>query len=126
MHILRVGQEILVDRLHPLARERAGILTNLLAHRSEALVLGGVVYVASLAIQHAARPEHHKEFWILWIVRLFGFFFGVQVIEISIEFIETVHSGKVLVAVTEVVFPNLCAQVAVWFEQFDDSRILIL
>ena len=55
--VLRRRRRLVVDRLHALLRERAGILDPLLADASPARLLGGVVLVGRPRVDHAARPE---------------------------------------------------------------------
>jgi hypothetical protein len=76
-----VGQQIVLDRLHPLARQRAGVLDDLLADAAETRVLGGVVHVRRPALQHPAGHEQLPDRRIIArVVRLFGLLFGVQVV----------------------------------------------
>ena len=106
--------EFAVAGFHPLLGERAGILDTL-----------GAVAVGP-GVQHAARPEPLAEFGILGIVRLFGFLFGVEVVQVAEELVEAVHGGQVLVAVAEVVLAELAGGVALRLERGRDRRILRL
>ena len=60
----RVG-ELVVDRLHPLGRQRAGVLDPLFPHTAKHRVLGRVVRVGGPAMHDATRPEALLEFGIL-------------------------------------------------------------
>ena len=65
-------------------------------------------------------------FGILGIVGQFRFFFGVQVIEIAKEFVESVHGRQVLVAIAEMVLAELAGGVAERLEHFGDGRVFRL
>jgi len=97
--------EFAVTGFHPLLGERAGVLDAL-----------GAVAVGP-GVQHAAGPELLAELGILWVVRQFGFLFGVEVIQVAEELVEAVHRGQVLVAVAEVVLSELASGVALRFER---------
>ena len=104
--------EFAVAGFHPLLGERAGVLDAL-----------GAVAVGP-GVQHAARPEPLAELRILRIVRLFGFLFGVEVIQVAEELVKAVHRGQVLVAVAEVVLAKLARGVALRLERGGDRRVL--
>ena len=58
----RGGEHLLVHRLHPLLRQRAGVLAALLAPLAEAGVVGECARgVGRVAMEHAARAEHLLE-----------------------------------------------------------------
>src|SRR5215475_3878233 len=86
--VLRRREKLAVDRLHALGVERTGVLDRLLADSSVGGIDRGVVAVARLALEHAARPELRAELRILGIVGIFRLLLGVEVIEIAEEFIE--------------------------------------
>ena len=48
---------LVIDRLHALLGQRAGVLDGLLADPAEARIDRRIVAVGRLALQHAARPE---------------------------------------------------------------------
>jgi hypothetical protein len=60
----RSAEELSVHRLHPLARERAGVYDGLLVDATKARVLGGIIPVARLAPQHATWAESGAELGI--------------------------------------------------------------
>ena len=70
---------LVVDGLHPLLRQRPGVLDLL-----PALAVGP-------AVQHASRPEPLPELGVLRVVRILGFFLGVEVVEVAEELVEAVH-----------------------------------
>ena len=120
------GGGVVVDRLHPLLRQRAGVLDRLLADLAEARVHGRVVDVRGLAVQHAARAELLAERRVLGIVAQLGLFLGVQVVEVAVELVEAVDRGQKFVAVAQVVLAELAGGVAVRLEQLGDRRVLLL
>src|SRR5215468_3141182 len=123
------GCDVIVDRLHPLLRQRAGVVDGLLAEPAEARVDRRVVPVGRLAVQYAARTEPFakvRKIPRIWVVRQFRLFLGVQVIQISVEFLETVYRRQIFVAVTEMVLAELRGRVAQWFEQFGDGRVFLV
>src|SRR5262245_41176133 len=61
------------------------------------------------------------EFGIFRVVIGFGFFLGVEVVEIAEELVEAVHGGQVLVAITEMVFAELAGGVALLFKEVGDG-----
>jgi hypothetical protein len=63
------------------------------------------------------------ELGILWIVRVFRFFLGIQVVEVSEELVETMVSGKKLVLITQVVLPELPCRITEGLEKFRDTWV---
>ena len=61
-------RDVVVDRLHPLPGQRAGVLDRLLADLAEPRVHGRVVRVRGLAVQHAARAVLRAERRVLRVV----------------------------------------------------------
>ena len=58
LHVVdRGGGGLVVDRLHPLLGQRAGVFDRLLADLAEARIDGRIVLVGGLALEHAARTE---------------------------------------------------------------------
>ena len=124
----RSVEELPVHGLHPLLGDRASVLALLLAPRSEARVVAGGLGRGRHAFKHAARAEILGEVRILRrlrIVRVFGLFLGVEVIEVAEELVEAVHGRQELVAVAEVVLAELAGHVALGFEQFGERRVLV-
>ena len=103
---------LVVDRLHALLGQRAGVLDGLLADLAEARIDGGIVPVGGLAAQNAARAEFGAIGRVLGIVRQLGLFLGVEVIEVAEELIEAVHGRQRLVAIADVVLAELAGGVA--------------
>ena len=103
---------LVVDRLHALLGERAGVLDGLLADLAEARIDGGVVPVGRLAAQDAARAELGAIGRVLGIVRQLRLFLGVEVVEVAEELIEAVHGRQRFVAVADVVLAELAGGIA--------------
>ena len=91
LHVVdRGGGGFVVDRLHPLLGQRAGVLDRLLADLAEPRIDGRIVHVGGLALEHAARAELGAIGRVLRIVGQFRLFFGVEVIEVAEELVEAV------------------------------------
>ena len=117
------GGGLVVDRLHALLGERAGVLDRLLADLAEARIDGRVVHVGRLAPQHAARPELGAVGRVLRIVGQLRLFLGVEVVEVAEELVEAVDGRQRLVAVADVVLAELAGGVAEVLEQAADRGI---
>ena len=104
-------EEFLVDRLHALLGQRAGVLDRL-----PALAVG-------LALQDAARAELLLEFRVLGIVLVLRLLLGVKVIEVAEELVEAVHRRQMLVAVAEVVLAELSGRVALRLQHLGDGGV---
>ena len=76
--------------------------------------------------EHASGPKCRQELRVLGIVGQFRFFFGVQVIKIAKEFVESVRSRQVLIAIAEMVLAELTGGIAERFEQFGYGRVFRL
>ena len=103
----RGGRSLVVDRLHPLLGQRAGVLDRLLADLAEARIDRRIVLVGGLALEHAARAELLEIRRVLRIVGQLGFFLGIEVIEVAEEFVEAVDRRQRLIAVADVVLAEL-------------------
>ncbi len=102
--------DLVVDRLHPLGGQRSGVLDPLFAHLAEAPLLGRVVLVRGPGAHHAPGPGHLVESGELLRVGPIGSFrllFGVEVVEVPEELVETVGGGEELVEVSQVVLAEL-------------------
>src|SRR5262249_29658996 len=104
----RAGGDLVVDRLHALLGERAGVLD----------------LPAGEGVDHAPRTEPLLELRIFRVVDVLRLLLGVQVIGIAEELIEAVGRRQELVAVAEVVLAELAGRVAQRFQKFGDGRIL--
>ena len=103
--VLGGGDRFVVDGLHALLGQRAGVLDGLAA-----LAVG-------LALEHAARAEFLPELpGSLRIVHVLRLLLGVEVIEAAEELVEAVHRGQMLVAVALVVLAELAGGVALALE----------
>src|SRR5258708_18192357 len=110
---LRRGlEEFLIDGFHALLGERTGILAFLFAPGAKTGIVARRVGRDCHALHHAARAELRLERWILRIVRIFRLIFGIQMIEIAKELIETVHGGQEFIAVPEMILAELSGRVS--------------
>ena len=99
----RLGDDLVVDGLHPLLGQRAGVLDAL-----------GAVAVRP-GVDHAAGAEvlaEVREVLLGRVVVELGLLLGVEVVEVAEELVEAVHRGQELVAVAEVVLAELPGGVA--------------
>ncbi len=122
----RGRRDLLVDGLHALLGQRAGVLDRLLADSAPAGISRRVILVGRHAMQHAAGSKSLLECRILGIVRQFWFFFGVQVIEVAEELVEAVHGRQVFIPIAEMVLAELSGGVAERLQHFGDRRIFFL
>jgi hypothetical protein len=110
-----VLQHLVVDRLHPLAGQRPGVLDPLAADAAPARLLGRVVLVGRPAVQHPAWPEplpEVREVGRRRVVRRLRVLLGVQVIQVAEKLVEAVHRREELVAVAKVVLAELPGRIA--------------
>jgi hypothetical protein len=122
----RACEQVVFDRLHPLSRQRARVLDDLLADAAEACVLRRVVVVRSLAVKHSARLEELHRRLVARVVGLLGLLLGVQVVEVAVELVEPVHGRQELIAVAQMVLADLGGHVPLRLEQLGQRRILRL
>ena len=122
----RMCEEIVLDSLHALSRQRARLFDHLLAYAPEAGIFGWIVHVRRFAGQHTARLEELHRGLVVRIVSLLWLVLGIQVVEVAVELVEPVHGRQKLVAISQVVFADLGGHVALWLEQLGQCRILRL
>jgi hypothetical protein len=107
--------EFIVHRLHSLSGQRPGVFDCLPA------------FAVRPAVQHPAGAEVLAEVGEVlrcWIVPQLRFLFGIQVIEVAEELIETVHRRQMLIPVAQMVLAELAGGVAMRLEQLGDGRVL--
>ena len=76
--------------------------------------------------KHAPRAIFFAKLRILGIVRVLGLFFCVEVIEVAVEFIESMIGRQHLIAVAQVILAELSRRIAKRFEQPGNRRIFYL
>ncbi len=111
----RLGQDLLVDRLHALLGERPGVID----------LLGAVVLRPR--VQHTSRAEplpELRELLFVRVVRELRLLLGVEVVEVAEELVEPMGGGQELVPVAEVVLPELAGDVAALLQRGGDRRVL--
>ncbi len=121
------SSDLVVDRLHPLLRQRAGVLDLLPADPAEAPVLGRVVLIRRPRVDDAARAEtlaETREVVVRRPVRLLRLLFRIQVVQVAEELVEAVHGRQVLVHVAEVVLAELPRRVAERLQELGDRHVL--
>ena len=118
--VLGGGERFLVDGLHALLGQRAGVLDGL------------ATLAVGLAVEHAARAELLAkglavgELHVAGIVLVLRFLLGVEVVEVAEELVEAVHGGQVLVAVALVVLAELAGGVALAFQHGGHRHVGLL
>jgi hypothetical protein len=113
-----------VDRLHPLPGQGAGILDGLLADLAKARLHARIVDIGGLAFQRAARTEPGLERRVLRIVRVLRLLLGIQVVEVAVELIEAVHRRQEFVSIAEMVLAELAGGVAERLQRLCDRDIV--
>ena len=85
---------------------------------------GRIGFVGRPAVHDTARPEALPELGVLRVVRILGFFFGVQVVQVAEELVEAVRRRQELVLVAQVILAELAGHVALRLEAFGDSHVV--
>ena len=91
---------IIIDSLHALFGQRTGVLD---------LAIGK-------AVNDAARSKFLAEFGVLRIIREFRFFFGIQMIEVAVELVETMIGRQEFILVAQVILAELAGGIALGFQ----------
>jgi hypothetical protein len=115
--------EVSSSIFHALLGESASVLDGLLADLAEVRIDRGVVAVGRFAFENAARAELGEIGRVFGIVRQFGLFLGVEMVEIAEELVEPVHCRKRFVAIADVVLAELPRCITEVFEQAADRGI---
>lgn len=84
------GQGFFIHGAHTLHGQRTGIFD----------------FAVSGTLNYPARAKLFAEVGIFRVIRIFRLFFGIQVIEIAKELIETMCSRQEFIAIAKVVLPN--------------------
>src|SRR5262249_61032582 len=103
---------LVVDGLHSLPGERAGVLDGLLADLAEARIDCRIIPVCGFGLEHAPRTKPFFECRVLRIVGMLRLLFGVKMIEIAEELVEPVRGWQEFIAVAEMVLSELAGGVA--------------
>ncbi len=88
-------------------RQWTGVRDLLLADAAPARIFGRIVNIGRNAMDDVARAEPRTEFFVLRILRVVGFFQRIEVVENSVELVETVDCRQVFVAIPQVVLADL-------------------
>ena len=133
--VARALHQIRIDVFHAhlgsgiharMRRQGAGVRDLLLADAAPARILRRIVDVGRNAVDDVARAEPCVEFLALRILRVVGFFHRIEVVEDSVELVETVDCRQVFVAIPQMVLADLRRRVAEWLEDVRDRWIGIL
>ena len=119
----RVVEDFVVDRLHPLGIERAGVLDPLLADLAPARLFGGIVAIRGPGMDHVARADHVLQ--RLRIVPMRRVLHRVQMVEVAEELIEPVHGRQEFVEIAEMVLAELAGGVSHGLEDLRDRYRLV-
>ncbi|MET3930376.1 hypothetical protein ABIE51_002263 [Lysobacter sp. OAE881] len=114
--------ELVVAGFHALARQRSSVLDLLPADLAPARVGRGIVLVARPAMDDTARTELLAIARVLRIAVHLRLFFGVEVVEVPEELIETVQGGQVLVQIAQMVLAELTRRVTAILQQRGDGH----
>ncbi len=71
--------DVVVDGLHALFGQRAGILDGLLADAAEVRLLGWIIDIRREAMHHTAWPKELLEHRHLWIIGILRLLLGIEV-----------------------------------------------
>lgn len=112
--------DLLVDGLHPVRVERAGVLDPLLADLAPARLDGGIVRVGREGMDHVARADDVQQ--LLRIVRMRRILHRVEMVQIAEELVEAVDRWQELVQVAQVILAELPRGVAVRLEHLGDGH----
>src|SRR5262245_43550431 len=114
----RARGDVIVNRLHTFGGEWTGVLAPLTTDAAEARIVGSVILVGCLAIEHAARTEFFSEFGILRIVDVLRLLLRVEVIEVSVKLVKSMHGRQEFVAISKMIFTELPGGVAERLQHF--------
>ncbi len=114
------GEGFLVDGFHALLGQRTGVDDGL-----RAVAVGHRLEYAARAplLEESLAVRQHD---VARIIPVFGFLFGIQVIQVSEKFVETVVGRQMLVTVTEMVLAELPGRIAERFHHRGDGDIRLL
>ena len=101
-----MGVHLLIDGLHPLSGERAGILDAAIGKR----------------VNHPARTVLVPKSRILRVVVGLRLFLSIQMVEVAEKLVETMVGRQMLVLVAEVILPELACGVTFLLEEVGDRR----
>ncbi|MNV12344.1 hypothetical protein D3C71_1029420 [compost metagenome] len=108
---LRRRRSFIVDGFHALGGQRTGVFD---------LAVGE-------AVDHTARGVGLDELGIVfWPVRTLRLFFGVEVVQVAEELVETVVGRQVFILVAQVVLAELAGGVALGLEGLGDGDVTLL
>ncbi len=111
----RPVDDLVVDRLHPLLRQRTGVLDRVLAALRDPALEDAAWAVPLAEVREVRRVR---------VVRQLRLLVGVQVIEVAEELVEAVVRRQVLVEVAEVVLAELPGRVPEGLEQLCDRGVV--
>ena len=109
---------VVIDGFHSLPGQRPCVFDFLTAIRRRE------------AVDDAARAEilaKIGEFRVVgfWIIRQFGLFLSIQVIKVSVEFVEAMRRGQKLILVAKMVLAELACRIALRLEKLGDRRVFL-
>ena len=119
-------RNIVVYGLHSLSRKRTCVCNRLLADSTEPWVHCRVVDVGCLTVHNSSRTVLRAECRVLWVVPVFRFFLGVEVVQITVKFIEAMDRWQKFIAVAKVVLAKLTGCLALALQQHGDRWVFFL
>ncbi len=107
-------------------RQRAAIDNRLFANLAPTRIGRWIVDGGGLGLDDVARAEIGEELRRFRILRIVGLFHRVEMVKDTIELVEAMHRGQILVAIAKMIFADLRRGVAVRLEKLGDGRVLVL
>ena len=74
-------------------------------------------------MENASRSELFLECRVLWVVRVFGFFLGIEMVEVAKELVEAVHRREKFVLVSQMILAELTRGVPERLQEFRNGWI---
>ena len=116
--------KVSIHGFHPLSRQRTGVDNPLLAYHSESGIDGLIHRIGGPGVQHTPGTMTFLELRVGRVVFVLRFLFGVQVVQIAVELIESVERWQMFVPVTQVVLAELAGGIALRLQHFGERGIL--
>ena len=122
---IRIASPLIFGTLGELICERAGVLNRLLADAAPPRLLGRIIGIGRLALQHATRSELLAELFA-GVRQSLRFFLGIEVIKIAVELVEAMDGREILVQVSQMVLPELSGRVALVLQELRHCHVAVL
>src|SRR5262249_46559026 len=111
------------DRLHSFFGQRTRVFDRLLADAAPTRLFGRIIGVSGLASQHTTRTDSLPHGGILRIKEILRILLRVEMIEIAVELVKTMHRRQVLIAIAEMILSELSGGVTQRLEELGDRYV---